>query len=174
MVIEIEPHADERGLFARTWCRKEFAEAGLPSDFSQCSLSRNTSMGTLRGMHFQLPPSQEGKLVRCSSGDVFDVVVDLRVGSRSFLAQEHVRLSKDSARAIFIPPGCAHGFQTLVGDCDVVYQMTDYYAPELGSGIRWNDPILDIPWPLPVEIINDRDRGYPDLDESWLRSLVWD
>lgn len=173
-VIEAEPHEDARGLFARMWCAQEFAEASLPASYVQSSLSRNPELATVRGMHFQQPPSKEGKLVRCTRGGVFDVIVDIRHNSSTFLTAYSVDLTAQNLRAVFIPPGCAHGFQTIVEDTDVLYQMTDYYAPKLSTGFRWDDPALGIKWPLPVSLISSRDREYPDLDESRLRSLTWE
>ena len=171
--IDVEAHEDERGLFARTWCGQEFARFGLPAGLAQCSISRNPRKGTLRGIHYQRPPSQEGKLVRAVRGAVVDVVVDLRSTSKTFLQHFMVELSEENLSAIFIPPGCAHGFQTLVDETDVLYQMTDYYAPDLGAGLRWNDPELDVDWPLPNPIMSDRDLGYPDLDRVRLAELEW-
>ena len=173
-IVEIEPHEDERGGFARTWCQHEFDGAGLPSRLVQCSVSRNRKRGTMRGLHFQLPPSREGKLVRCTRGAIFDVVVDLRSASRRYLGHVSVDLTADNCRAIFIPPGCAHGFQTLQDDTDVFYQMTDVFAPDLSAGLRWNDPELAIEWPIDEAIMNGRDRDYPDLDRDWLGSLSWE
>jgi dTDP-4-dehydrorhamnose 3,5-epimerase len=173
-IVEIEPHEDERGFFARTWCRDEFDGAGLPSRLVQCSVSRNRKRGTLRGMHFQLPPSFEGKLVRCTRGAIVDVVVDIRSMSPRYLDHVSVELSADNGRAIFIPPGCAHGFQTLEDGTDVFYQMTDVFTPDLCAGLRWNDPGLAIDWPIDSPTINDRDRNYPDLDRGWIGGLSWD
>jgi dTDP-4-dehydrorhamnose 3,5-epimerase len=173
-IVEIEPHEDERGFFARTWCRDELDGAGLPSRLVQCSVSRNRKRGTLRGMHFQLPPSFEGKLVRCTRGAIVDVVVDIRSMSPRYLDHVSVELSADNGRAIFIPPGCAHGFQTLEDGTDVFYQMTDVFTPDLSAGLRWNDPALAIDWPIDSPTINDRDRNYPDLDRGWIGGLSWD
>jgi dTDP-4-dehydrorhamnose 3,5-epimerase len=172
-IIDIEPHRDGRGFFTRTWCQAEFTNAGLPPTFVQCSMSRNSLRGTLRGLHFQLPPSREGKLVRCTRGAILDVVVDIRPASESYLEHVSAELDAETCRAIFIPAGCAHGFQTLVDDTDVYYQMTDAFAPDLGQGLRWDDPALGIDWPVANPIMNDRDRNYADLDRPWLESLVW-
>lgn len=172
-IVEIEPHEDDRGVFARTWCRDEFDAAGLPSRLVQCSVSRNRRRGTTRGLHFQLPPSREGKLVRCTRGAIVDVVVDIRSSSPRFLSNVVVELTAENSRSIFIPPGCAHGFQTLQDETDVYYQMTDFFAPSLGAGLRWNDPALAIDWPIDNPIMNDRDRDYADLDRDWLGSLSW-
>jgi dTDP-4-dehydrorhamnose 3,5-epimerase len=125
-------------------------------------------------MHFQLPPSFEGKLVRCTRGAIVDVVVDIRSMSPRYLDHVSVELSADNGRAIFIPPGCAHGFQTLEDGTDVFYQMTDVFTPDLSAGLRWNDPALAIDWPIDSPTINDRDRNYPDLDRGWIGGLSWD
>ncbi len=173
LIVDIEPHQDERGMFARTWCTQEFHNAGLPDTIVQCSLSRNANRGTMRGLHFQLPPSQESKLVRCTSGAIFDVIVDVRTESPTYLKHFNVTLKDKDNRALFIAPGCAHGFQTLEDDTDVYYQMTDFYAPDQAVGLRWNDLALGIEWPLNNPIMNERDGSYPDLDERWLRGLEW-
>jgi dTDP-4-dehydrorhamnose 3,5-epimerase len=173
LIVEAEPHEDSRGLFARMWCAREFADAKLPSVFVQSSVSRNSNVATIRGMHYQLPPSREGKLVRCVRGGIFDAVVDIRHTSSTFLTSFTVDLTAKNLKALYIPPGCAHGFQTIADETDVLYQMTDYHAPELSDGFRWNDPAVDIAWPLPVSLISTRDREYSDLDESRLRDLSW-
>jgi dTDP-4-dehydrorhamnose 3,5-epimerase len=174
MLVELEPHVDERGFFARTWCAREFADAGLPDRLVQCSISRNSAAGTTRGLHFQTPPSREGKLVRCARGALVDVVVDIRAGSPTFLRHLSVELDADNGRGIYVPPGFAHGFQTQRDDTDVLYHMTDSFAPELAAGMRWDDPVLGVRWPAVPTIISERDAGYPDLDVEWLRSLKWD
>jgi dTDP-4-dehydrorhamnose 3,5-epimerase len=164
-VVEIEAHEDERGLFARTWCKREFAEHGLAGEMVQASISRNLRRGTVRGMHLQLPPSQEAKLVRCTRGAIYDVIVDLRPGSKTYLWHFGIELTEHNHSALYIPPLMAHGFQTLADDSEVLYQMSDYHAPELAFGLRWNDPALGIRWPM-VEgiIILPRDAEYPDFD----------
>jgi dTDP-4-dehydrorhamnose 3,5-epimerase len=172
-IVDVDRYEDNRGFFARTWCAREFADAGLPDSFVQSSMSRNSRTGTLRGLHFQAPPSREGKLVRCTRGVIFDVVVDLRPESRSFLEHCSFELDDSNCRALYIPPGMAHGFLTLADDTDVMYSMTDSYAPELSAGLRWNDPALGIEWPAPVSVINDRDGQYADVDVDWLESLEW-
>ena len=172
-LIEIEPHVDERGFFARTWCANEFRHAGLATDLVQCSVSRNIARGTTRGLHFQLPPSRESKLVTCSRGAVLDVVLDIRPDSSTFLQHISVELNSENCRSLYVPSGCAHGFQTLAENSDVRYQMSDEYVPELAAGIRWDDPVLNIDWPGPVTAMNDRDAHYADLDIDWLRSLDW-
>ena len=174
VLVELEPHADERGFFARTWCAREFAKAGLPAHLVQCSISRNSATGTTRGLHFQKPPSREGKLVRCARGAFVDVVVDIRPASPTFLQHLSIELDEDNGRGIYVPPGFAHGFQTQRDETDVLYHMTDYFAPEQASGLRWDDPALGIRWPGAPSVIGERDASYPDLDIEWLRSLRWD
>ena len=166
MLVHIDRRPDDRGFFARTFCVNEFAAQGLSTAAVQASISYNQKRGTVRGMHFQWPPSQEGKLVRCLRGKLFDVLVDLRPGSRSYLRHQAVVLDQDNRDAVFIPPGIAHGFQTLADDTEVLYQMTDYYAPELQTGFRWNDPQFGISWPLQDIVISDRDAGCADFNRA--------
>lgn len=165
-VVEIEPIADDRGFFARTWCRREFAAAGIDLDIVQSSLSQTRSAGTLRGLHFQWPPSREAKLIRCQRGRIHDVLVDLRPTSRTFLESFALTLDAERHNALFCPSGVAHGFQTLTPDSEVVYLMTDYYRPELYGGVRYDDRAFAIDWPLPVSAIHERDRSYPDFDRA--------
>jgi dTDP-4-dehydrorhamnose 3,5-epimerase len=163
--VSMERHEDERGFFARSVCAREFAEHGLPQTFVQSSISWNRSRGTVRGLHFQWPPSHEDKLVRCLRGAIYDVLLDLRPGQKSFLRHCALRLDAENRDAVFIPAGVAHGFQTLTEDAEVLYQMSDYHAPELGSGVRWNDPAFGIAWPITTGIvIAPRDAAYPDFD----------
>lgn len=163
--IAIEPRIDARGLFARTFCVEEFERAGLPTGFVQCSTSYSARRATVRGMHFQWPPSCEGKLVRCVRGAVHDVLLDLRPQSPTYLKHAAVVLDEESRRSVYIPPGVAHGFQTLADASEVVYQMTDYYAPDLAGGYRWDDPSFGIEWPVSAGIvISERDAGYADFD----------
>jgi dTDP-4-dehydrorhamnose 3,5-epimerase len=164
-VIELDRIADERGWFARTWCRREFAEHGIGADFPQGNVSFNARRGTLRGLHFQLPPSREAKLVRCTHGEIYDVIVDLRCDSPAFLQHFAVILSAANGLSIYVPAGFAHGFETLSDDSAVVYAMTDYYDASLAGGVRWNDPALGIRWPIPEPtVISQRDRCLPDFD----------
>lgn len=164
-LVKLERKSDERGFFARTFCTREFGEAGLPTEMVQASVSFNTRRATVRGMHFQWPPSREGKLVRCVRGGVFDVLLDLRPDSSTYLRHVAVQLDQDNRDAVFIADGIAHGFQTLSDATEVLYQMTDAYAPELAAGVRWNDPAFAIRWPLSDGIvISDRDASYPDFD----------
>ncbi len=171
-LVRIEPRPDSRGFFARTFCVEEFAAAGLPTQLVQASVSYNERAGTVRGMHFQWPPSQEGKLVRCIRGSLYDVLLDLRPRSPAYLQHVAVTLDEDNHEAVFIPAGIAHGFQTLLPRTEVWYQMTDSFAPELAAGVRWNDPAFAIPWPMPQSVISERDARYPDFDrEQFEREL---
>jgi dTDP-4-dehydrorhamnose 3,5-epimerase len=169
-VIELEPYRDERGFFARTWCRDEFAEHGLTPVVAQCSTSHNERAGTLRGLHFQHPPHAEAKLVRCTRGAVFDVIVDLRLGSPSLARWLGVELNEERGNALYVPEGFAHGFQTLTDHADVLYTISAPYVPEAASGVRWDDPAFGIEWPEAAErTISDRDRAWPDFDPNLLR-----
>lgn len=161
--LKIEPKADDRGYLARTFCAREFAAAGLPVEFVQCNVSVNLKQGTLRGMHYQREPSPEGKLVSCVRGHIFDVALDLRVDSATYCHWAGFELSEKNGDLLYIPPGFAHGFQTLVDDCAVFYQMTEYYCPELSAGVRWNDPAFGIDWPLSSLIMSERDRSFPNF-----------
>ena len=162
-VVELEPFIDERGMFARIWCADEFADAGLTSTISQCSISSNPHAWTLRGMHYQTPPHEEAKLVRCTRGAVFDVVLDLREGSGTFGKWFGIELNPSEGAALFIPEGCAHGFQTIVGDSDVLYMISRPYAAESATGVRYDDPAFGIEWPRTNGLtISDRDRAWPD------------
>ena len=161
-VVELEEHVDERGSFARTWCRQEMTEAGLTPDLSQCSLSRNHRGGTLRGLHYQHAPHAEAKLVRCTRGAIFDVAADIRPGSPTRGLWFGVHLDPLNGRALYVPEGCAHGFQTLVDDSDVTYMISVPFAPDAAAGIRWDDPTLAIAWPEVAErTISARDRALP-------------
>lgn len=163
-LVELERRVDERGFFARSWCQREFAERGLNSHLVQCSISFNTERATLRGLHFQLAPYEEAKLVRCTQGAIFDVIIDLRKNSPSFGKHYAVRLDCDNRLMLFVPEGFAHGFQTLCDSTEVFYQMSQAYMPAAaGTGIRWDDPTFAITWPLPNPVINARDRGWPDF-----------
>lgn len=161
-VVDIEPRCDMRGFFARTWCEREFADAGLESRLVQCSMSHNLRRGTLRGMHYQTPPCEEVKLVRCTAGAIHDVVIDLRRDSVTYLRAFAVELSAANRRSLYIPAGFAHGFQTLADATEVSYQMSEFFAPEHARGIRWNDPRFAIDWPVDDPIVLDRDDSYPD------------
>jgi dTDP-4-dehydrorhamnose 3,5-epimerase len=163
-VIDLEPHADDRGFFARAFCEREFAERSLPIRFPQCNLSHNVRKGTLRGMHYQVGPVREAKLVRALTGSIYDVIVDLRAGSSTFLDWIAVELSRENRRAIFIPGGFAHGFITLTDEVDVYYHMSDFFRPEADRGFRWNDTRVNIEWPEHPSVLSAKDASYPDLN----------
>ncbi len=164
----IDPEAleDERGFFARTWCHREFEAHGLNPRLVQCSISFNKKRGTLRGMHYQVKPYQEAKLVRCCRGAIYDVIIDLRPDSLTFKRWQAFELTADSRRMLYVPEGFAHGFQTLEDKTEVFYQMSEFYAPECARGLRWNDPAFGIRWPSGDLIISERDRSYPDFTLS--------
>lgn len=164
-IIELEPIEDERGWFARAHCADTFASRGLTSSFAQCSASYNRHRGTLRGLHFQAPPAEEAKLVRCVRGALFDVTVDMRPEAPTYGQWVSVELTADNRRAVLIPEGCSHGFQTLSDDTELFYQISVPYQPELSRGVLWNDPELDIPWPIDQPILSERDRTLPTLSE---------
>ena len=163
-IVEAERIEDERGFFARTWSVRELTERGLDAQLAQCSVSFNRRSGTLRGMHFQVPPHEETKLVRCTAGRIFDVIVDLRRASPTFRRWVGVELSAENRRALYIPKGCAHGFQTLADGCEVFYQISAEYAPQSARGVRYDDAAFGITWPLPVSVIAARDRAYKDFE----------
>ncbi len=161
--ILIEPHLDERGFFARAWCQNEFASHRLNSQLAQCNISVTSRKGTVRGMHYQVSPHAEAKLVRCTRGEIYDVVLDLRPQSPKFKEWIAVRLTAGNHNMVYVPEGCAHGFQTLDDDVEVFYQMSEFYHPESARGVRWDDPAFQIAWPEKVEVISERDRTYPDF-----------
>jgi dTDP-4-dehydrorhamnose 3,5-epimerase len=161
-LVEIEPRADERGFFARTFCEDEFAAAGLVSRFPQASISYNARRGTVRGMHFQAAPHEETKLVRCLAGAVHDVIVDLRPASPTYRRSIGLELSAQNRSALYIPRGVAHGFQSLADDSELLYMIDVNYVAEAARGVRWNDPFIDVSWPDPIEVIADRDASFPD------------
>lgn len=162
-VIDLEPIRDARGFFARAWSSSEFAACGLNSQTVQCNLSFNYRGGTLRGMHYQVAPNREVKLVRCTRGAIYDVIVDLRPSSATYRAWVGVELSLENYRMLYVPEGVAHGYQTLVDDSEVFYQVSEYYHPESERGVRWDDPSFGIEWPLPVSEISEKDRRHPDF-----------
>jgi dTDP-4-dehydrorhamnose 3,5-epimerase len=162
-LLEPERIGDERGFFARTWCAREFAERGLSTQLAQCNISYNTLSGTLRGMHYQAAPHAEVKLVRCTSGAIYDVVIDVRPGSPTYRCHFGATLSAATRMAMYVPEGCAHGFLTLTDGSEVFYQMSAFYAPEAARGVRWDDPAFAIAWPGDVRVIAARDAGYPDF-----------
>jgi dTDP-4-dehydrorhamnose 3,5-epimerase len=162
--IHLQLHPDERGFFARTWCRKEFEGHGLNSQLVQCSVSFNTRKGTLRGIHHQAAPYPEAKLVRCTQGAIYDVVVDLRPQSPTFKRWIAVVLTAENRNMVYVPEGCAHGFLTLKDQSEIFYQMSEFYHPESSRGVRWDDPAFRIDWPEKVEMISERDRTYPNFE----------
>lgn len=163
-LIDLERDSDERGFFARAYCAQEFAAKGLGTVLHQCSVSYNTRKGTLRGMHYQSAPHEEHKLVRCTAGAIFDVIVDVRPGSLSYRRWFATELTAQNRRSLFVPPGFAHGFITLSDDAEVYYMISVPHAPQHARGFRWNDPAFAIEWPLVPSVISARDAGYPLLD----------
>ena len=162
-IIELEKREDDRGFFARSWCEKEFADRGLNPRTVQCNISFNKKKGTLRGMHYQVAPSAEAKVVRCTRGAIYDVVIDLRPASPTFKKWFGEELTPENHRMLHVPEGFAHGFQSLQDDSEVFYQMSEFYAPQYARGVRWNDPAFAIQWPIAEPIMLERDRNYPDF-----------
>jgi len=165
-IIEIEPLEDERGFFARSFCQKEFEQHGLNFSIVQCNLSYNKKKGTLRGMHYQMAPHKEAKLVSCIKGAIYDVIIDLRPNSPTCSQWLAVELSSENNNMIYVPEGFAHGFQTLKDDTMVFYQMSEFYHPECARGVRWNDPAFGVKWPLSHPILSERDQGYLDFGKD--------
>lgn len=163
-MIELERIEDERGFFARSWCEREFVEHGLNPRVVQCNISYNERMGTIRGLHYQAEPAPEAKLVRCTRGAAFDVIVDLRRDSPTFHKWFAAELTASNHRALYVPERFAHGFQTLEAETELTYQMSEFYRPELARGARWDDPALRIRWPVADPILSERDRALPFLD----------
>jgi dTDP-4-dehydrorhamnose 3,5-epimerase len=159
-LIDVEPREDERGFFARTWCRQELAARGLDTEIAQASISYNRLRGTVRGLHFQRPPHEENKIVRCTCGAIFDVIVDLRPHSSSYLRWQGFELTAENRRAVYIPKGLAHGFQTLADHSEIAYQISAFHAPEAADGYRYDDASFGIAWPLPVAMISQRDLDW--------------
>ena len=164
--MELETLQDNRGFFARSFCAREFEALGLESMVAQCNISFNEKAGTLRGLHFQAPPHEEAKLIRCTRGAIYDVAVDIRPDSATYLKWHAIELTPDNRRMLFVPRGFAHGLQSLLDNTEVSYLMSEFYHPESARGLRWNDPALAISWPLDNAIISDKDRTYPMLDRS--------
>jgi dTDP-4-dehydrorhamnose 3,5-epimerase len=162
-VVEPEPASDDRGFFARTFCQREFEAHGLRPAIAQVSVAFNHRKGTVRGMHFQFAPGMEAKLVRCTRGALLDTIVDLRPESPTYRRQFAVELDEHNGRALYVPERFAHGYQTLRDDTEALYQISEFYAPELSSGLRHDDPMLQLTWPLAVTVISARDAGWPSL-----------
>ena len=165
-VIEPEIIKDERGFFARTFCREEFAARGLNPNVAQCNLSFNAKKGTVRGMHYQAEPYAEVKLVRCTRGTIYDVIIDLRKNSPTFKKWFAVELAAKNNKMLYVPENFAHGFQTLEENTEVFYQMSEFYRPEYAGGVRWDDPVFGIEWPTGPRVIADKDRNHPDFRET--------
>jgi dTDP-4-dehydrorhamnose 3,5-epimerase len=161
--IQLEPYLDERGFVAVRWSQKEFEHHGLNPKLAQCNLSFNSRKGILRGVHYQAPPHEQGKLVRCTRGSIYDVALDLRPQSPTFKESTAVVLTSSLRNMVYLPEGCAHGFLTLEDESEVFYQMSEFYNPESGRGARWNDPAFRIDWPEKVEVISERDGTYPNF-----------
>jgi dTDP-4-dehydrorhamnose 3,5-epimerase len=170
-VIDIEPYEDERGFFARAWCGDEFEQHGLSTNVVQCNLAYNRAKWTLRGMHYQEPPHAEVKLVRCTRGAVYDVIVDLRPDSSTFARWVGIELTADNHRMLYVPEGFAHGYQTLADDTETYYQVSAAYEPGSARGVRWDDPAFGITWPAAERrIISDKDRAWPDYEPERVMS----
>jgi len=159
-LIDVDKHEDERGFFARSWCTDEFERHGLNPRLVQCNISFNKKLGTLRGLHYQSSPYQEAKLVRCTMGALYDVIIDLRSDSSSFKKWFSVELTAQNRRSLYVPEGFAHGFQTLVDDTEVFYQMSEFFHPECARGVRWDDPAFGIVWPISNAIISKKDAKF--------------
>ncbi len=162
-VMELERCEDERGFFARTYCQREFQDHGVDLTFVQCNIAVNAKRGTLRGMHYQVAPHGTTKLVRCTGGSIYDVIIDLRPESETFRKHFAVVLTAENRNMVYVPPGFAHGYQTLEDETEVFYQMSEFYDPESERGMRWDDPSFGISWPLEVTVMSTRDRGCPDF-----------
>lgn len=160
-IVDIDLLEDERGFFARAWCEEEFKQHGLNPRLVQCNISFNKKRGTLRGMHFQVAPFAEAKLVRCTMGSIYDVIIDVRPTSPTFKQWFSVELSAENRRAVYIPDGFAHGFQTLMDNTEVFYQMSEFYHSECARGIRWDDSAFSVKWVIPIENLSDRDSNFP-------------
>lgn len=165
-IIEPDRLDDERGFFARTFCQEEFKTHGLNPCVAQCNISFNKKIGTLRGMHYQAAPYQEAKLVRCTQGAIYDVIIDLRSDSPTFKQWAAKELTAENRKMLYIPEGFAHGFQTLEGNTEVFYQMSEFYHPEFARGVRWDDPAFGIEWPIDAVILSAKDRDYLDFQEE--------
>jgi len=165
-LIEVEPREDQRGFFARTWCRQELAAQGLDTEIAQESLSYNRDRGTLRGLHFQRSPHEETKIVRCTRGGIFDVIVDLRPRSPTYLQWQGFELTAENRKALYVPKGFAHGFQTFTDEAEIAYHISAFYAPDSAGGYRYDDPEFGIAWPLPVTAISERDLEWPPFKSN--------
>ncbi|MCB0999836.1 MAG: dTDP-4-dehydrorhamnose 3,5-epimerase [Ilumatobacteraceae bacterium] len=165
-ILDLDRRDDDRGFFARAFCRRELEDHGVSFDVKQANLSFNSDQGTVRGMHFQYPPAGESKLIRCISGAIVDVIVDVRPESATFLSHLAVELTASNRRALVIPPRFAHGYMTLTADAEVMYLVDEFYTPSEEGGLRWDDPALAIDWPAPMRSISPKDAAWPDLGEQ--------
>jgi dTDP-4-dehydrorhamnose 3,5-epimerase len=161
-IIELKKMGDQRGFFARAWCQREFDEHGLVSQVVQANLSYNKAKGTLRGMHYQRAPYAETKLIRCIRGALYDVIIDLRPDSPTYMQWLGVELTTENHKMLYVPEGFGHGFQTLVDNTEAFYQVSEFYTPNAEGGIRYDDPAFNIEWPLEVQVISDKDKSWPD------------
>lgn len=168
-LIEIKKIEDDRGFFGRSWCSREFEEHGLNADICQINTSLTLKKGTIRGMHYQVDPYQETKFIRCTRGSIYDVIVDLRTDSPTFLQWIGHELSEDNYRMVYVPENFAHGFLSLKNNSEIYYPVTQFYTPGAERGIRWNDPALNIRWPIDVEIVSEKDRAHPDFTVERLK-----
>ena len=166
-IVELEPFRDERGFFVRTFCKNEFSAIGHVKEFVQFNHSMTRHKGTIRGMHYQVPPSAEIKLIRCISGEVYDVIIDIRKDSPTFLQHFHIILSDENLKMLYVPEGFAHGFQTLANNSQMIYHHTAYYNPAYERGLRSDDPALGIRWPLPPGNMTGKDRKYPLINNQF-------
>jgi dTDP-4-dehydrorhamnose 3,5-epimerase len=166
-IVELEPFIDERGSFARTFCQKEFTKIGFSKQIVQINHSVTRQRGAIRGMHYQLPPACEIKIIRCVQGKVYDVMADIREGSPSFMHWYGVELSEDNMRMVYIPEGFIHGFQTLTDNATLIYHHSSFYNPVYEHGVRFDDPFLAINWPLPVSVVSSKDQNYPLIDNNF-------
>jgi dTDP-4-dehydrorhamnose 3,5-epimerase len=167
-IIEIKKIEDERGFFGRSWCKREMEEHGLNSNVVQQNTSLSKMKGTIRGLHYQKHPYEETKLIRCTKGAIFDVIIDLRKDSPTFLQWMGVELTEDNYKMLYIPEKFAHGFLTLTNNSEVTYLVTQFYSPGVEGGIRFDDPVFNIQWPVPVEVVSDKDKSHPDFNPSEL------
>lgn len=169
-IVDLEERKDHRGAFARTFCAREFEAHGLKPTVVQCNLSYNHRAGTLRGMHYQLPPAAETKLVRCTKGRIYDVIIDMRPGSPTYLQHVGVELTEDNRRALYVPEMFAHGYQALTDGAEVAYQVGEFYTPGYERGLRYDDPFFKIEWPMPVTVISEKDAAWPLFDPATVKA----
>lgn len=165
-IIDLEPLQDDRGFFARSFCQNEFKSLGLQSTVAQCNLAFNRSRGTIRGMHYQTPPHAEAKLVTCTHGTIYDVIIDLRLDSPTYTKWLAIELTESRKQMLYVPEGFAHGYQTLTDDTEIFYHMFNFYSQAAAQGIRWDDPFFKIPWPIAKPLVSDRDKSYSNFENN--------